>query len=258
MARIRNIKPAFFKDAELYDAEAESGLPLRVAYAGLWTVADREGRFKWRPREIKTDVLPYDNVDMGKVLDALAKSHKIIKYKAGGCDYGFIPNFAKHQFVNRNEVQSQIPAPFENSNEYSAATPISEQNDEYTGTSDTDTDDLTQTQTMVSAAPPPTKPARKITTLLPENFPTAEDMQAACAYWAERSRVDLVDTVQDEGQAFRAHHLQHGNRMADWGQAWVTWYGRALKFNRKPKNGQRSAHENFALGAYLAGDNDAA
>jgi hypothetical protein len=81
-----------------------------------------------------------------------------------------------------------------------------------------------------SAAP---KPPRKITSALPENFPTAEDMRDACAFWAGRGREDLAETVQDEAIAFRAHHTSHGSRMADWGQAWVTWYGKTLKWGRK-------------------------
>ncbi len=116
MSRIRNIKPQFFKDSDLYDAEEASGLPLRIAYAGLWTVADRAGRFRWKPREIKTDILPYDNVDMAKVLEALVQYGFIFKYMAAGFEYGFIPNFEKHQFINRNEAQSTLPAPAENSN----------------------------------------------------------------------------------------------------------------------------------------------
>ena len=48
MARIRTIKPEFFRHEALYEAEHETGLPLRVAYAGLWTAADREGRFQWK------------------------------------------------------------------------------------------------------------------------------------------------------------------------------------------------------------------
>ncbi len=117
--RIRNLKPGFFKDADLYDAERASGLPLRLAYEGLWCVADREGRFKWKPREIKTDVLPYDDVDMALVMDALVKSGFIFKYKADGFEYGFIPTFKEHQFINKNEAPSTIPAPPENSNDYS-------------------------------------------------------------------------------------------------------------------------------------------
>lgn len=111
MSRIRTIKPGFFKNAELYDAEAGTGLPLRVAYAGLWTVADREGRFKWKPREIKTDVLPYDNCDMAEVLNALASRNFIFKYKCAGEDYGYIPKFKEHQHVNPRESLSTIPSP---------------------------------------------------------------------------------------------------------------------------------------------------
>lgn len=72
MARIRTIKPEFFRHAGLFDLEQETGLPLRVAFAGLWTAADREGRFAWKPRELKLDCLPFDLVDFSRVLDALS------------------------------------------------------------------------------------------------------------------------------------------------------------------------------------------
>ncbi|HEX2654498.1 MAG TPA: hypothetical protein VHN11_12700 [Xanthobacteraceae bacterium] len=237
MARIRNIKPAFFKDSELYDAEKATGLPLRVAYAGLWTVADRAGRFKWKPREIKTDVLPYDDVDMEAVLVGLVNAKKIFRYKSGGFEYGFVLNFEKHQFINRNEVASQLPEPPTNIPEYSEIV----SNCELLVVLDTDTDGLTQ----VVAAPPPTKPPRKVTSTLPSQFPDRAAKDAALGYWADRDRMDLV--VDDEAAAFRAHHLQHGNRMADWGQAWVTWYSKAIKFNRKPSNGRAkaTAHDTF-------------
>lgn len=53
MSRIRTVKPELFKHEELFDAEQNSKLPLRLAFIGLFTVADREGRFKWRPRTLK-------------------------------------------------------------------------------------------------------------------------------------------------------------------------------------------------------------
>ena len=58
--RIRTVKPEFFQHEGLFDLEQFSGLPIRVAFAGLWTCCDREGRFKWRSRQLKTDILPYD------------------------------------------------------------------------------------------------------------------------------------------------------------------------------------------------------
>jgi hypothetical protein len=111
MARIRTIKPDFFRHEELYQAEKETGLPLRIAFAGLWTVADREGRFRWRPREIKLDVLPYDDVDFSRVLDALTTRHFLAKYSLADDVYGYIPSFKKHQLVNNRESASRLPDP---------------------------------------------------------------------------------------------------------------------------------------------------
>lgn len=111
MARIRTIKPAFFRHEELYDAEVETSLPLRVAFAGLWTVADREGRFEWRPRELKLDCLPYDKVDFSRVLDALTTRGFIVKYASGDREYGAIPSFKSHQIVNNRELASVLPEP---------------------------------------------------------------------------------------------------------------------------------------------------
>jgi hypothetical protein len=109
MARIRSIKPEFFRHEELYDAENKSGLPLRVAFAGLFTVADRAGRFKWKPRTLKFDVLPWDDVDMNAVLAALVTYGFIKHYIVDGKSYGWIPTFADHQVVNNKESKSVLP-----------------------------------------------------------------------------------------------------------------------------------------------------
>ena len=111
MARIRTIKPEFFQHEGLYDAEVETGFPLRVAFAGLWTVADKAGRFEWRPRQIKLNVLPYDEVDFSRVLDALATRGFIVRYASQGRDYGAIPTFNEHQVLNNREKESRLPAP---------------------------------------------------------------------------------------------------------------------------------------------------
>lgn len=111
VARIRTIKPAFFRHEELYDAEIATGLPLRVAFAGLWTTADREGRFEWKPRELKLDCLPFDKVDFSAVLDALTTHGFIVRYEANGKTYGCIPSWASHQVINHREAPSAIPPP---------------------------------------------------------------------------------------------------------------------------------------------------
>jgi hypothetical protein len=111
MARIRTIKPEFFRHEELYQAEKESGLPLRVAFAGLFTVADREGRFKWKPKQLKFDVLPYDEVEFSEVMDCLDEYGFIIKYEVDEKMYGCIPSFKDHQVINNKESKSILPEP---------------------------------------------------------------------------------------------------------------------------------------------------
>lgn len=114
MARIRTIKPDFFRHGDLFDAEKESKLPLRIAYIGLWTVCDREGRFKWKPRDLKVDCLPFDDVDFSRVLDALETRGFVVKYAVDGKEYGVIPSFTAHQIINNKESVSQLPEPNEN------------------------------------------------------------------------------------------------------------------------------------------------
>lgn len=111
MSRIRTIKPEFFRHEVLYDAEVETKLPLRLAFIGLLTVVDRDGRFHWRPRTLKPDVLPYDEVDFSRVLDAFEKYGMVVRYEANGEHFGFIPSFKKHQHVNVREAKSTIPEP---------------------------------------------------------------------------------------------------------------------------------------------------
>lgn len=110
MARIRTIKPAFFRHKGLFELERTSGLPIRVAFAGLWTVADREGRFRWVPDEVKLDCLPHDDVDFVAVLEALSRGGFIRAYDVGGKTYGLIVGWHEHQKVPNGEAQSALPA----------------------------------------------------------------------------------------------------------------------------------------------------
>ena len=112
MSRIRTVKPELFRHENLFDAELESGLPLRLAFIGLFTVADCEGRFLWKPRTIKLDVLPHDLIDFAHVLNALERHGFIQSYEVDGMKYGWIPSFTKHQRLQGKEIEagSRLPA----------------------------------------------------------------------------------------------------------------------------------------------------
>ena len=114
MARIRTIKPEFFTHVGLYDLEIETGLPIRISFAGLWTLCDREGRFKWVPKQLKLGCIPYDNVDFSRVLDALNSRGFVERYTSDNNEYGFIPSWSIHQVINNRETKSVLPEPNEN------------------------------------------------------------------------------------------------------------------------------------------------
>jgi hypothetical protein len=109
--RIRTIKPESLLDEELWDLEVETGLPVFRAFVGLWTQADREGRFEWRPRPLKAAILPYWEGDFSRVLDALTTRGFLVKYASGGREYGAVRTFKRHQVINNREQASELPAP---------------------------------------------------------------------------------------------------------------------------------------------------
>jgi hypothetical protein len=111
MARIRTVKPELFRHEELFEAEIDTGLPLRLSFIALFTACDREGRFKWRPRQLKLDCLPYDEIDFSRVLDALLTCGFIVQYEVDGVIYGCIPSFTTHQIINNRESESIFPPP---------------------------------------------------------------------------------------------------------------------------------------------------
>ena len=111
--RIRTIKPEFFHHEELHELETETSLPIRLAFIGLWCAADREGRFKWSPKRLGVQILPYDDCDFSRVLDALATRGFIRKYACGTEVFGVIPTFLSHQVINNRERESELPQPLE-------------------------------------------------------------------------------------------------------------------------------------------------
>ncbi|HZZ27901.1 MAG TPA: hypothetical protein VFE46_07825 [Pirellulales bacterium] len=109
--RIRTVKPELFLHEQLFAAERESALPLRLAFIGLLCHCDREGRFEWRPLPLGTQVLPYDNIDFARVLDALTTRGFVERYECNGKQFGWVPGFLRHQVINNRESSSTLPEP---------------------------------------------------------------------------------------------------------------------------------------------------
>jgi hypothetical protein len=107
MSRSRNIKPGFFKNDQL----AELPFEFRILFQGLWCEADREGRLLDRPKRLKAEIFPYDDVDVGRGLNMLDGFGFIQRYTVAGVGYIQITNFAKHQNPHKKEAPSEHPGP---------------------------------------------------------------------------------------------------------------------------------------------------
>jgi hypothetical protein len=107
MPRARSLKPGFFTNEDLIELPFEC----RLLFAGLWTLADREGRLEDRPKKIKLHVFPGDSVDVDTCLSALNERGFIIRYAVESVQYIQITMWSKHQSPHIKEAPSTIPAP---------------------------------------------------------------------------------------------------------------------------------------------------
>ena len=106
MARIRTIKPEFFKHEILSELEQEEPtLKIMLTFAGLWTISDNQGVFEWRPMRIKNEILPFIEFDINKSLEILTDYGFIKKYNHLGKDYGFVISFRLHQRFSGKEFK---------------------------------------------------------------------------------------------------------------------------------------------------------
>lgn len=109
MARIRSIKPSFFRSEDV------SVLPLRarLTWIGLWTHCDDAGRTKDNARLIKGDIWPLDDVSLRDIEDdlaTLAAHGRIVRYEVDGRRYLEIANWRDHQAIQK-PTPSKLPPP---------------------------------------------------------------------------------------------------------------------------------------------------
>jgi len=107
MSRSRNIKPGFFRNADLVELPVET----RLLFIGLWTMADREGRLADRPKQIKMELYPADGFEVDAMLGQLHDCGFIKRYESNKIKCIQITNFLKHQNPHHAEKPSLIPAP---------------------------------------------------------------------------------------------------------------------------------------------------
>ena len=107
MPRARNLKPGFFSNESL----AECSPWARLCFAGLWTLADRDGRLEDRPKRIKGELFRFDSVEVEPLLQELERHGFILRYEVEGEKLIQVLAFVKHQTPHYSEKKSVIKPP---------------------------------------------------------------------------------------------------------------------------------------------------
>lgn len=93
MARIRSIHPGLFTD----EAFASLGSDAQMFLIGLWTEADDQGMFEWKPVTLRMRLRPTKDGSVDGLLADLCAVHCIKRFDINGRPYGAIRNFRKFQ-----------------------------------------------------------------------------------------------------------------------------------------------------------------
>lgn len=103
--RSRNIKPGFFKCEDLAECD-----PLaRLLFAGLWCLADCDGRLEDRPKRIKAELFPFEDCDIEGLLGQLVAKGFIDRYQVDERKVIQVLTFKKHQRPHHKEASLGLP-----------------------------------------------------------------------------------------------------------------------------------------------------
>lgn len=214
MARIRSVHPSLFTD----EAWVSCSPLARILYIGLWTDADDQGLFEWKPLQLKMRLLPGDGADAAALLNELEGVDLVQPYEVDGKRFGAIRDFRKFQ-------RPQKP---------NAIHPITEKIGEYVGLSATDAKPVgeqSRTGTRKSSQmedeggeeknpPTPQGGRRKPKVALPDDFPTEELIEAM---QTEAREAGANFDVRRFATYFRDQCIAKDHRYADWPAAWRKW-----------------------------------
>ncbi|HVI92295.1 MAG TPA: hypothetical protein VM659_28655 [Dongiaceae bacterium] len=93
MARIRSIHPGTFTDESFVTLSSDA----QVFLIGLWTEADDQGIFEWKPLTLRLKLRPTKDGDVSELLAQIEAVNAIKSFTIEGRKYGAIRNFRKYQ-----------------------------------------------------------------------------------------------------------------------------------------------------------------
>lgn len=121
MARCRIVKPEFWDDEKL----AAVSIQARLTYIGIWNFCDDYGVTKANSLWLKSRIFPFDERitvrEFEKWIKELSEIKRLLTFKAKNETFFFLPNFSRHQVINRPS-RTRYPEPPDNINDGSVST----------------------------------------------------------------------------------------------------------------------------------------
>jgi hypothetical protein len=105
MARIRSVHPGLFTDETFMEMSPYA----QIFTIGLWTEADDQGVFPWKPKTLKARLLPAAAVDAADLLAELLSGGVLGRFEVGGQAYGVIRNFRRFQRPEKPKAVHPLP-----------------------------------------------------------------------------------------------------------------------------------------------------
>jgi hypothetical protein len=96
MARIRTIKPEFWVDDQIVELDFTT----RLLFIGLWNFVDDEGYIEFKPKRIKMQVFPADDLDVSEILRNLLEASRIELFDSEQGQLLKITNWDRHQKIS--------------------------------------------------------------------------------------------------------------------------------------------------------------
>lgn len=87
------VSTQIFTNKNLFAAEAECGLPLRLIAVGLSAFVDQHGVFEWSPENLKSLIIPFDTIDFVLVLNVMIHAGYVRVLKDRTKTFGQIVEF---------------------------------------------------------------------------------------------------------------------------------------------------------------------
>lgn len=107
MARIRSIKPEFWRDAKVLKL-SEGAMLL---FIGSWNFCDDDGRMAWDPEQVQVDLFSSKpHLDPEKLAAELVALKQVVIYEVAGVRYYSVVKWGKHQKIDKRSP-SRLPPP---------------------------------------------------------------------------------------------------------------------------------------------------